>query len=109
MINCIRYVLKGRPLSDITKDPDALKQAMILCKFSAILRQKKKPRKLEEIKKSEINVSVWKEGQERESKRKLRRADCFVYLISRLQLNSCLLYTSPSPRDLSTYRMPSSA
>ena len=22
---------------------------------------------------------------------------------------SCLLYTSPSPRDLSTYRMPSSA
>ena len=23
--------------------------------------------------------------------------------------NSCLLYTSPSPRDLSTYRMPSSA
>ena len=25
------------------------------------------------------------------------------------QLNSCLLYTSPSPRDLSTSRMPSSA
>ena len=24
-------------------------------------------------------------------------------------LNSCLLYTSPSPRDLSTPRMPSSA
>ena len=24
-------------------------------------------------------------------------------------LNSCLLYTSPSPRDLSTSRMPSSA
>ena len=26
-----------------------------------------------------------------------------------LGLGSCLLYTSPSPRDLSTYRMPSSA
>ena len=25
------------------------------------------------------------------------------------QLNNCLLYTSPSPRDLSTSRMPSSA
>ena len=25
------------------------------------------------------------------------------------RLNSCLLYTSPSPRDLSTSRMPSSA
>ena len=25
------------------------------------------------------------------------------------QVNSCLLYTSPSPRDLSTSRMPSSA
>ena len=27
----------------------------------------------------------------------------------RLKFNSCLLYTSPSPRDLSTSRMPSSA
>ena len=26
-----------------------------------------------------------------------------------MQLSSCLLYTSPSPRDLSTSRMPSSA
>ena len=25
------------------------------------------------------------------------------------RLGACLLYTSPSPRDLSTYRMPSSA
>ena len=30
-------------------------------------------------------------------------------LFSKLQLRSCLLYTSPSPRDLSTSRMPSSA
>ncbi len=26
-----------------------------------------------------------------------------------LECRACLLYTSPSPRDLSTYRMPSSA
>ena len=29
--------------------------------------------------------------------------------ISKLQSEICLLYTSPSPRDLSTSRMPSSA
>ena len=28
---------------------------------------------------------------------------------NRVYFNSCLLYTSPSPRDLSTSRMPSSA
>ena len=37
-----------------------------------------------------------------------------IYKISKHQkvnliINSCLLYTSPSPRDLSTSRMPSSA
>jgi len=32
-----------------------------------------------------------------------------VYLGDAMQLSICLLYTSPSPRDLSTYRMPSSA
>ena len=31
-----------------------------------------------------------------------------VYFVKR-QKDSCLLYTSPSPRDLSTSRMPSSA
>ena len=30
-------------------------------------------------------------------------------LVSRGSLKDCLLYTSPSPRDLSTSRMPSSA
>ena len=30
-------------------------------------------------------------------------------LVESGQLKSCLLYTSPSPRDLSTSRMPSSA
>ena len=31
------------------------------------------------------------------------------YEYTRAELYSCLLYTSPSPRDLSTSRMPSSA
>ena len=31
------------------------------------------------------------------------------FLIGKLLSNNCLLYTSPSPRDLSTSRMPSSA
>ena len=34
----------------------------------------------------------------------------YVYDWNHIENNiSCLLYTSPSPRDLSTYRMPSSA
>ena len=37
-------------------------------------------------------------------------ADCFqAKEIFTLSVKSCLLYTSPSPRDLSTSRMPSSA
>ena len=32
-----------------------------------------------------------------------------IYRTTSYQFNSCLLYTSPSPRDLSTSRMPSSA
>ena len=38
--------------------------------------------------------------------------DCYYYWDSPLEEDydwSCLLYTSPSPRDLSTSRMPSSA
>ena len=31
------------------------------------------------------------------------------WLIVKAQIHACLLYTSPSPRDLSTSRMPSSA
>jgi len=33
----------------------------------------------------------------------------FVMAVLALNLKACLLYTSPSPRDLSTSRMPSSA
>ena len=36
--------------------------------------------------------------------------DAFVVIVSIIELAmACLLYTSPSPRDLSTSRMPSSA
>ena len=34
---------------------------------------------------------------------------CLVLLSGKADVSSCLLYTSPSPRDLSTSRMPSSA
>ena len=34
---------------------------------------------------------------------------CVIYLLLFMAGNACLLYTSPSPRDLSTSRMPSSA
>ena len=37
------------------------------------------------------------------------KGDLILLLIMKLPLYGCLLYTSPSPRDLSTSRMPSSA
>ena len=46
--------------------------------------------------------------EEREAiKRFIERED--INVISFEQFQDCLLYTSPSPRDLSTSRMPSSA
>ena len=39
----------------------------------------------------------------------LLRDDSSLQLVFRDHWNDCLLYTSPSPRDLSTSRMPSSA
>ena len=45
------------------------------------------------------NPNAWNEFKKR-----------YIELINeRFNTNSCLLYTSPSPRDLSTSRMPSSA
>ena len=35
--------------------------------------------------------------------------DAFIHNLNQKGINTCLLYTSPSPRDLSTSRMPSSA
>ena len=37
------------------------------------------------------------------------RAECLAWALEAGQDHGCLLYTSPSPRDLSTSRMPSSA
>ena len=41
--------------------------------------------------------------------REVRRADAKLHAESDAESDPCLLYTSPSPRDLSTSRMPSSA
>ena len=38
-----------------------------------------------------------------------RESRYFRFLTGKAELSDCLLYTSPSPRDLSTSRMPSSA
>ena len=42
---------------------------------------------------------------------KIQIKDCVekTFKVSVLNVRTCLLYTSPSPRDLSTSRMPSSA
>ena len=39
----------------------------------------------------------------------VKPGDIHTVQLDRLMSNDCLLYTSPSPRDLSTSRMPSSA
>jgi len=52
---------------------------------------------------------------EERAKERIRRADVFMIMLGPKTakapgvLKDCLLYTSPSPRDLSTSRMPSSA
>ena len=48
---------------------------------------------------SAIGISVYPTEQDRQNADKLRNESA----------STCLLYTSPSPRDLSTSRMPSSA
>ena len=65
----------------------------------------------EKYKDQEYTGSDW----EKADKRNYHRFDTYTqswYKISSLPENAeyinCLLYTSPSPRDLSTYRMPCS-
>lgn len=79
----MRFVLKGRPLSDIAKDPEALKSALYLCKFRAILRKKRKEIGPKEISKEEIERAEWKEGQEGTTNANMRRTHCFVYIITK--------------------------
>ena len=58
----------------------------------------------------DASIHIWYDGEiipgtpwDQAIKDQLKKADIILLLIS------CLLYTSPSPRDLSTSRMPSSA
>ena len=53
----------------------------------------------------EINELI--EAVEEDTNKIHEAADVFYHLA--MYLEACLLYTSPSPRDLSTSRMPSSA
>jgi hypothetical protein len=85
LINCMRFVLKGRPLSDIAKDPVALKNALYLCKFGAILRKRRKDKQPEEIPHEEINNAEWNEGQESTKGENVRRSDCYVYVIEKME------------------------
>ena len=71
--------------------------------------------KQREIENEALNLVIKKYGKGLENSLKGTRAtpsyrswyenDCFVSIAA----GTCLLYTSPSPRDLSTSRMPSSA
>ena len=61
---------------------------------------------------SEDNISVFGLGCTGAiSTNRIRKGEdkAFISIRSKNHLNTCLLYTSPSPRDLSTSRMPSSA
>ena len=67
---------------------------------------------LREIKKAECEAVRAQKAAEREHKALVRQAEIALKEEERVQkqlLKACLLYTSPSPRDLSTSRMPSSA
>ena len=55
----------------------------------------------------------WLEGMENQDEPEIKEAVRIQDSISKMMMSKpltvCLLYTSPSPRDLSTSRMPSSA
>ena len=61
----------------------------------------------------EVRLKLFGEGVEALSKHKALRAKATGASLTLKKIRSdnkgCLLYTSPSPRDLSTSRMPSSA
>ena len=54
-------------------------------------------------------IDVWKEHVDAINKDGLKMDGHGGDRIIKVKATSCLLYTSPSPRDLSTSRMPSSA
>ena len=57
---------------------------------------------------SEMNSVLWNSGRE-EDKQIARDRKRRLHYISNVLVISCLLYTSPSPRDATLERMPSSA
>ena len=61
-------------------------------------------------KQSEINDVIYAEGNVSVAyKGKFLKADNLIYDKLNKKIEACLLYTSPSPRDRSSSRMPSSA
>ena len=56
-----------------------------------------------------INVNEQKLKEAKLIKQQITHGDYIVLLDEKGKSYNCLLYTSPSPRDLSTSRMPSSA
>ena len=62
-----------------------------------------------EIDEREISIESLKSEQNRTSAQSNQKLIEINQIIRELEAKNCLLYTSPSPRDLSTSRMPSSA
>ena len=98
---CITYdgkleklLKKISPVKDILFICKTDKDAKELCNSEFIIKNKNQ---------NEITITIKKEAIKSTLKKILNKFD-----IEDLYIN-CLLYTSPSPRDLSTSRMPSSA
>ena len=74
--------------------------------MSAIIKNNDNIKRYQLRKKLKIDVPRFNTHYMRNS---VARRGAIVWNTLVPQLNDCLLYTSPSPRDLSTSRMPSSA
>ena len=57
----------------------------------------------------QVSANLFKQSGKLESRRSWLAMRNYLEQLDSEQLKSCLLYTSPSPRDLGTSRMPSSA
>ena len=56
-----------------------------------------------------VSLEVWRQGRREDLTAKLGDASDRKPQIAKADDGACLLYTSPSPRDRTRYRMPSSA
>ena len=90
-LESVREILR----SDVRTDSDIAAQTSEVNKLSAEVRE------LED----ELSEAMAK----RDADVQLRQQAQVAKTIAAKRANACLLYTSPSPRDLSTSRMPSSA